>query len=115
MRTDEELIRVLKLSGTGAAKEAASRLTELLGLLEQFKEQQLAKSADSIIIARHIKRGSEYHVAPFTVSLQSSAGPVPEGTRLTIYVSSLGFDGFARATEEFNDGRFEKVQNDPPA
>jgi hypothetical protein len=54
---------------------------------------------------RHRKRGTYYRVNGRSV-LQSSGGPIAEGTELTHYVGRDG-DSWSRPTAEFNDGRFE--------
>jgi hypothetical protein len=56
---------------------------------------------------RHKKRGTLY-TAVGIVHLQSTGGPVEEGTPLMIY---MGMDGklWARPKDEFFDGRFEAV------
>lgn len=59
---------------------------------------------------RHKKRGTLYRDSG-DCELQSSGGPIEEGTILTTYVSECG-RAFARPKAEFDDGRFEKL---PPS
>lgn len=61
-------------------------------------------------LMRHKKRGSTYATLPFDVELQSSAGPIPEGTLLTVYQGEND-RWWARANMEFNDGRFEELES----
>lgn len=108
---DEKLLSVLEGKADAHSLSAAKRLRRLIAILEQIGEE--LNSKDDILV-KHKVRGSIYNVSPFTVELQSSAGPVPEGTRLTIYMDIKSFKGYGRPTAEFNDGRFEKVLNEPP-
>lgn len=102
-RTITQLISGLRQLSSGVAQEAA----DLLEKVDKNSEPNLY---------RHVKRESEYRVAPMTFELQSSKGPISEGAKLIIYVSSdSSLKGWAREESEFNDGRFEKVQNDHPA
>ena len=103
-RTIQQLIDGLRKLGSGVAVEAAN-------LIEKSEEIMNKEP----IRVRHVKRQSEYTVAPMTFELQSSAGPVPEGTKLVMYVTvDSTIKGYARPVNEFNDGRFEKVKGDAP-
>lgn len=57
---------------------------------------------------RHVKRGTSYEVIGEAELQQASRFGPTEGDRLTIY---RGEDGklWARASSEFEDGRFEPV------
>lgn len=57
---------------------------------------------------RHKKRGSVY-IEVGTTELQSSAGPVPEGTQITTYIGLDDGKAWCRPSAEFHDGRFESL------
>lgn len=58
---------------------------------------------------RHRKRGTYYDVLTATATAQCSTGPINEGDHVTVYQGHNGGDWHVRKTEEFQDGRFERL------
>jgi len=59
---------------------------------------------------RHRKRGTEYIVLTATAGAQCATGPINEGDHVTIYQGRDG-DWWVRKTSEFQDGRFERIDD----
>lgn len=77
--------------------------------LDQLRSEFVALQAPRRVTWRHVKRGSEYVVLA-RGELQSSAGPIPEGTRLITYQGTDDGRVWVRPVDEFEDGRFVPVE-----
>lgn len=89
--------------------ERALRVAQENGLIDHpaFIAIKHVIEGTNTITHRHKKRGTYYTVTG-RVTLQTSK-PIIDGEDLTIYRSHIDDSGWARPTEEFNDGRFEEV------
>ncbi len=108
--SDEELVKYLeedvvypggdRLDDT--ARYAAKRIRELLTALSALCP------TDQCERVCHLRRGTKYIVLGVDGELQSSGGPVAEGTKLVTYMGS-DWRLWHRPTAEFRDGRFETI------
>jgi hypothetical protein len=57
---------------------------------------------------RHVKRGTEYTIDRM-ISVQTSGAPIQDGELLLVYESVRDKAGYGRRLDEFNDGRFVRV------
>lgn len=80
--------------------------------LEQMKQINASFKGDGPLW-RHRERGSDYEVVDHDASLQCSSAPEIErhfeGKTFTVYRSQETGKIFLRPTDEFMDGRFEKI------
>lgn len=94
------------LSAVARCHEANAELQAERRLHEDYCHSLLHPKPD----VRHRARGTLYRTTACT-ELQSSGGPVPEGTELVSYVGEDG-KGWSRPKAEFDDGRFEPLLDD---
>ncbi len=57
---------------------------------------------------KHRKRGTAYDVLTSTAAAQCATGPINEGDYVTVYQGDDG-NWWVRRTDEFQDGRFERI------
>lgn len=81
---------------------------EAVGALHSVAHSIVQIEAQSVATHRHIKRGAVYRLAGIS-TLQSSGGPIGEGTKIAHYIGEGG-DSWSRPQAEFDDGRFEELR-----
>ena len=70
--------------------------------------QELRSRWNPIARWRHRRRQSEYDVLTSVATVQCTTGPINEGDHVTVYCAADS-SWWVRKTEEFQDGRFERI------